>query len=259
MTTAHLTKRLRTEGPRKETSGKARRFYFFPAALLVFTATIISLLPSCAGLYRLNQDLPEEELKEADYIPPSFHWSPIEKSGGLAFYTRLPVISPRGSFAVHCVRINLASSGLALVTLPGSSSATGPEAADSKSRQPVLRLSSFAKKTGALVAVNTSPFASAHRLTGVHIASGRRYSPPQERYGALILSGSPAGGFTARIAESQTEEALAGADYAFGGFWQILKEGAVVEDFAIHHDARTAFGISDDSRTLYILAVEGSG
>ena len=249
MTTAHLTKRLRTEGPRKETSGKARRFYFFPAALLVFTATIISLLPSCAGLYRLNQDLPEEELKEADYIPPSFHWSPIEKSGGLAFYTRLPVISPRGSFAVHCVRINLASSGLARVTLPGSSPATGPEAADSKSRQPVLRLSSFAKKTGALVAVNTSPFASAHRLTGVHIASGRRYSPPQERYGALILSGSPAGGFTARIAESQTEEALAGADYAFGGFWQILKEGAVVEDFAIHHDARTAFGISDDSRT----------
>ena len=77
---------------------------------------------------------------------------------------------------------------------------------------------------------------------------------PHERYGALLFYADK----TACIIDAQTEELLLeNVRHAVGGFWTILRNGAVLPQKLHRRDSRTAVGIADNGRTLFVVAVEG--
>ena len=79
-------------------------------------------------------------------------------------------------------------------------------------------------------------------------------SMPHERYGALLFYADK----TARIIDAQTEDLLLeNVRHAVGGFWTILRNGTVLPQKLHRRDSRTAVGIADNGRTLFVVAVEG--
>ncbi len=117
---------------------------------------------------------------------------------------------------------------------------------------------SFAKKTGAYLAINASPFSypatrlsSKRTIEGAYIHSGVLASPVNSNYAALCFTKEK----KAFIVNEQTVENTQDAYYAFSGFWTIL-ENKTIYDFKDIKDARTAVGISEDGFMLYILTVE---
>ena len=65
------------------------------------------------------------------------------------------------------------------------------------------------------------------------------------------------GGCVARIFASQADGELEDFDYAFGGFFVVLREGLVCTEFIRRGDSRTGAGLSADGKTLILLVVEG--
>ena len=118
----------------------------------------------------------------------------------------------------------------------------------------------FARRTGAAVAVNMTPFAKTGDglvPVGIYINRGRQYSPPNARYGAVLFF--PGG--KAEIIPSQDEAASARirqAEFAFGGFWTVLENGEI-RGFPERRNSRTMLGLSRDGGTLFLLAAGRPG
>ena len=120
----------------------------------------------------------------------------------------------------------------------------------------------FLQDTGATVAVNANPFKAPltqllpHRsIVGLFINQGHLISPALSRYSALCFEKQGQLWIPSIISDQtlyppQTELAL-------GGFFTILQEGQMQRMRACSLDARTAMGISQDKRYLFILYVEG--
>ncbi len=215
MTVALRTKRLGTE-----TSGRLRRFYFFPALLFVLILPSLTVI-SCASVQL--QDATERNSWEqicpgADYTSVT-----VEKS------------DDRTALRYHVVRIDLTA--------------------------PTLRLLVNPHRKEAAVSCNTTPFRGGFfqkkQPLGIMQVQGKELSPPNARYDALVLQKTDSG-YRARIAHGQQLERTDNDTYAFGGYWQILKDGDVIRSFAQNRDARTACGISKDEKMLYLLVVEGN-
>jgi hypothetical protein len=118
----------------------------------------------------------------------------------------------------------------------------------------------FAAESGAQIVLNASPFAAPNGLlnkkrktVGMYIYEGKILSPPIEKYAALVFLQDN----TPLILASQSETLPDDARFAFGGFFQILKDREIIPFRATSYDSRTAIGISEDKNTLFILAVEG--
>lgn len=155
----------------------------------------------------------------------------------------------------HLVTIDLSDPELAIIAEPLSSETYGCTEAETTQ--------DFARRTGALVAINATPFsvpddkpfhATAERkLEGLFISDGVQFSDPKAQYGAL--------GFTqekrAFVMESQDFPLPEDAAFVFGGFWVILKDGEHYDSFKAIQDSRMAAGISADGMTLFLLCVEG--
>ncbi|MBQ0167535.1 MAG: phosphodiester glycosidase family protein [Treponema sp.] len=161
----------------------------------------------------------------------------------------------------HLVTVDLSDSSISLVSAPllAASSADSAESVCVTGET----TQSFAQRTGAIVAINATPFSipgnkplfmtSRRLFTGLVIEDGTQLSAPEERYGALGFTKDN----TAFIMESQTEPLPEDTVSVLGGFWIILKDGKHTDDFADIQNSRTAAGISADGKTLFLLSVEG--
>ena len=163
--------------------------------------------------------------------------------------------NPQLPLIVHIVKIDLLNPTVSVIT---------SEAALFKNNRGRLRgetTRDFALRHNTIVAFNAAPFKtrsllfSVYRtIVGIHITDFRRMSMPHERYGALLFYADK----TARIIDAQTEELLLeNVRHAVGGFWTILRNGAVLPQKLHRRDSRTAVGLADNERTLFVVAVEG--
>jgi hypothetical protein len=135
-----------------------------------------------------------------------------------------------------------------------------PEVMDESGIFDGKRTERFAAESGAQIVLNASPFTAPNGLlnkkrktVGIYVYEGEILSPPVEKYAALVFlqDNCPL------ILTSQGEPLPADVRFAFGGFFEILKDGEITPFFATSYDSRTAVGISEDKNTLFILAVEG--
>ncbi len=159
-------------------------------------------------------------------------------------HTLLP--DAAGGIKLNVVRINLAN-----VKIQGS------QPAEDKAGGIVFEeeyAEDLAERTGAVVAVNMTPFfreKKGCKPIGIYVNSGRMLSPPNERYAAILFYNEG----KAEIIESQNRNSIEGADFAFGGYWSILKDGRI-QDFPDVKDSRTAIGINETGSIIFILTAE---
>lgn len=263
MTTAHLTNRC---GAEQKASGRYQRLSVckMPRAQKPLSALLAVFCVFALVACTTSHTAATAAIDSASYLPNRIDWQPICNGADYAVY-----ISRSFPVRYHCVRLDLTVQGLTVTAFPATES-------DFKRRDgrrtPLFvgkRTGAFARQSGATIAINTSPFAGstgawdlhAHltrtrQIVGTHLIAGNELATPNSRYCALVLTRDEQG-FRARIIDNQSTEALDDADYAFGGFWTVLRAGEVLPFAVETHDSRTACGISDDGRTLYLLAVEG--
>ena len=112
----------------------------------------------------------------------------------------------------------------------------------------------FARNSGCQIVFNTTPFKKDGSPVGLIVQDGQLISPAQKKYAALCFYKEERG-YSARIFDSQMDVNLSSPapDYAFGGFWTILRDEKIHE-FIDRRDYRMAAGLSSDGRTMWILA-----
>lgn len=226
-----------------------------------FSLSFVFLLLGCASLARPELS-PEEEAAlypPASYVPEAFEWE--EVCTGISRFdfenSEIPLI-------YHAVRIDLTLAGVAG---PGRTLELVCSCNESTAQ--------FAARTQCAVAVNATPFTRSGQLAGIHKEAGVLLSGPVARYGAVAfkladvgvsragdgesgeLGQAGGGGCVARIFASQADEKLKDFEYAFGGFFVVLRDGLVCTEFIRRGDSRTGVGLSADGRILYFLVVEG--
>lgn len=208
--------------------------------------SFIFLFAGCVSLARPELSLEEESALYplASYVPETFEWE--EVCPGISRFdfenSEIPLI-------YHAVKIDL--------TLAGDA---GPgrtlELVCSCNESTAL----FAAHTKCAVAVNATPFTRSGQLAGIHKEAGQVLSQPVARYGAIAFKlGGNAGDcdYVARIFASQADKEIENFDYAFGGFFVVLKNGEVRTEFIRRTDSRSGAGLSADGKTLFLLVVEG--
>ena len=246
-----------------------RRFRFYIFQIFVFSLILASFsIQSCAT----NQtDSARENVANGQklYLPPEseIKWQKIENLDWVEYFfyenKNYPV-------RYHCVKINLASEKISIVTFPKSENDFSHKNGKKTDFFTGLTASQFSKKFNSAVTVNATPFGgrfksaklslltSTRRICGIHIAEKILLSEPIERYGAIVFSKNQnEAGYTAKILKNQKDEDFVDYDFAFGGFFQILSDSKKIGNFAKINDSRTAIGLSADGKTLYLLVVEG--
>lgn len=149
-------------------------------------------------------------------------------------------------------QINLDSQNIELKSYPKKSGWVKPKS-----------VKSFAKENSCFAAINANPFEQKLRLNpfskqkpiGIYIDSGTKYSPGVARYAAIAFyRNENRNGFYAKIFDEQTEteKTLESADFAFGGFWTILR-GKEIYNFKDIKDYRSAAGLSQDGKSLFLF------
>jgi hypothetical protein len=227
-------------------SAMLRKFFACFSLLFVF------LFAGCASLARPELSAEEEAVlyPVASYVPEAFEWE--EVSPGISRFdfenSEIPLI-------YHAVKIDL--------TLVGAAGPDDTLELVSGRRESATKSEStaqFAARTQCAVAVNATPFTRSGQLAGIHKEAGVLLSGPVARYGAIAfkLAGNDGDcGYVASIFESQVDGEIEDFDYAFGGFFVVLRDGLVCTEFIRRGDSRTGVGLSADGKTLYLLVVEG--
>lgn len=239
------------------------RFFFLAVSFYVLLAAL-----SCATNHAVVSVEDYTERPESLYVPSQsqIDWQDIENAEWAKYY-----FYENKSYPVryHCVKINLATENLSVITFPQSEADFTHKKGKPTNYFTGLTPAKFSKKYGPIVTINSAPFGgkngkwdviakvtSTRRICGVHIVEKVQLAPPASRYSALCLKKEEKG-YSGKIIRSQTEEAVAGFDYAFGGFFTILTDGKKDEFAWRSNDSRTAVGLSEDGKTLYLLVVEG--
>ena len=118
----------------------------------------------------------------------------------------------------------------------------------------------FARKNGCFAAINANPFDESSRLNplfsrrkpiGIYIDGFKEFSAPEKKYAAVAFFKEETG-YSAKIYDSQAEIPGKQAEFAFGGFWTILR-GEEIFSFKEIKDFRSAIGISEDGRKIYLF------
>lgn len=138
---------------------------------------------------------------------------------------------------LHLVRVDL-SSTLTLTHSSGEKS---------------LRVTDFAKETASQVAINANPFTSDKIPVGIWQSGDNVLSSGNAKYDALgfFMKNSK---LTPKIFPHQEIPPTENLILVVGGFWQILKNGIIV-DFKDIYDSRSAVGFND--KYMYFMIVEG--
>jgi hypothetical protein len=129
------------------------------------------------------------------------------------------------------------------------------------------RVSSFVRDNGLLAGINTVPFdpssareGEERRVVGIAVAGGRVIAPPVPRYDALVFYRD---GGAAIVNQGELEAALTSGEilHAAGGFHCLLRNGELTErareKAAGPRYARSAAGLSNEGRTLYLIVING--
>ncbi len=172
-------------------------------------------------------------------------WFQLEE--GLYWFSFRDVENP---LAIYVLRVDL-SLGIwePVFTSPGDSS--GWEMAG-------IRTSRFLQDEGCTAAVNGSPFepyryffpGRGQNLSGLYLWQGRLISSAIDELDAFVIGtdGIP-------VIKSQEEYPFP-AEYILGGFQRILKDGEFLSGSS-EKEPRTALGISQDNRYLYMFVADG--
>ncbi len=217
---------------------------------LILSALLTFPLFSC----RTTAVPPQEPLTEQELCNGSIQWETtafpeLEKS---TWKIQFPDTGDK--ITVHCFKINLESENIKIKTFPSTKD-------ELKATPAGIKVSEFSKMTDSQLAFNTTPFSCTFLRIGkktplgLTVSEKKEITPPLSRYGALGFFKNPEKGFRASIFQSQTDPGLSEADYAAGGFWQILKDGKE-QEFRQIRDARTAAGTDSTGKLLFILITE---
>lgn len=235
-----------------------KKFKILSTALtLIAIINLISCASTVTSFEGNDADFRAAQTFESNlYVPQNITWENLTPNGEISYFNfqneDMPVI-------YHCVKVDLSSGNIALTYSPDES--VKPAAKYSK-----IPTKTFAKNSNSIVAINftqfdTSIFSPNYKFVGIHRINKVNYSEPNERYSALCLnkiSEENSFRYEAAIIQNQTAESIENWDYAFGGFFQVLKDGEP-QSFKVHsYDSRTGVGISKDGSTLYILVAEGN-
>lgn len=236
-------------------------------ALFISLGAVLATL-SCASNHAVVSEAAYTEREQSLYVPAESEISWQEISGcpfaGYFFYENknYPV-------RYHCVKIDLASESLEIVTFPQSESDFAHKNGIRQTYFTGLRAGQFSKKYSPLIAVNSAPFGgkngrwdkiakitSTRSICGIHVADRHVLAPPRAPYSAICFTKTERG-FVGSIVKNQGGHDFSAYDFAFGGFYTILS-GGEKESFSWRsNDSRTAAGLSVDGTVLYLLVVEG--
>ncbi|MDR2143537.1 MAG: phosphodiester glycosidase family protein [Treponema sp.] len=232
-----------------------RGFLFFPLSFLLFSCATFSPVPSGKA----------PAASPGTVVP---EWLPFAagRTRGL-FLCAGKILEPRLEF--RALRVDLSSPELYILTSggPGDSCAVSGEGGGSGNggnarALPGVRVSRFAGRNGLLAAINATPFDTVTAREGVMlspagivVSGGRLISAPNGRFDALVFC---TGGGAAIVSQSGIA-GPEGIENAAGGFHRILGNGELTGralNSGSRH-ARSAAGLSDDARTLFLLVIDG--
>ena len=217
---------------------------------IFLAAGLVFLLCSCLSENHIFQPDPE-----AVFIPESFEWEEVEPGISYAKFE-----NPKIPLVYHIVQVDLSNPEFEIFEY------YEPQ----KKYDKAVLISELNKKQETLVMVNTAPFQYSNKLAlkfwwmpstykslGIHISEGKIKSEPMARYCALAFFRDSDGTYTTRIFDSQTEPEVPQADFAFGGFFTILRDDEIREFPANNYDSRNGCGVSEDGKTLWFMVAEG--
>lgn len=161
---------------------------------------------------------------------------------------------------VHILRIDLKSPKMKVVAYP---SVTDSDAVTDAGFLDGVMLSQFVWKSGAKIAINTSPYwintdftsnepSKKLKILGIHVAEKMQFSKPLEKYPAFVMYKTLLG-YRAKIVPNQEAEKFTDADFVFGGYFQILSGGKKITFLSENFDSRTAVGLTSSGDEIFIL------
>lgn len=210
----------------------------FKKIKLIFPLTAaLFLFPSCMTLsasYGQNSDCQKE-------APSTTALNSVSRQLPPPAFQVIKSYSPQAPYTI--VKVNLAGEGLHIIS--NFSQKTSKRAFSPKA---------FAKSTGSQLVINTTPFKKDGSPVGLIIEEGRLISQVNKKYAALAIY-KEGNAYSARIFDSQEEIDLNDSSLylASGGFWTILRDGKI-NDFIDHKDYRSAAGLTDDGKTLFLMS-----
>jgi exopolysaccharide biosynthesis protein len=181
--------------------------------------------------------------------------------------------------------VDLDHPALEIVVNGRSSMADGPHT-EGSGVIPGTTVSGFVRDYGCVAGINTNPFdrvsavvGEPRTIAGITLTEGFLAAPPDSRYDALVFYSD---GSSAIVGQADLDdEALAKVRNAVGGFFVVLRDGAIAERLLpqdaveelssgslqsklqatrqrrVARHPRSAAGLSADGRTLYLLAIDG--
>lgn len=239
-----------------------KRFVFKNFKVFVFIQFIF-LFASCATLKNVEQ---KEQIKQSEqsksvhsketFIPKNFEWNELYDGFSYIFFE-----NKEFPLRYHILKVDLTNPFLKISGYPFKNEQIH-EGLNGKTLS--KKLKSQNKNVDFQVIVNTSPFAgksgkwdlmahftSYRNIVGIHKVCGIEFSHPLKNYSALAFESDN----SAKIFKSQ-EEDFNDFPNVFGGFFKTSEKKEIYQ-FPEIHDSRTAVGVSEDGKTLFILIVEG--
>lgn len=172
-------------------------------------------------------------------------WKPV--FGGVCLTSRHELWpEPR---AIWAARVDLRAAGIHFLVTPprqpGASETAG------------MKTSTFLETYHCQLAINATPFYPVQdtegvpiHISGLSVYNGKMYSPPNKRYGALLIDRRN----HATIVRHPVN--VSAAYNAVGGYGLLLVNGKNVGKQDKYHP-RTAVGVSRDGRYLYLFVIDG--
>ena len=222
-------------------------------SIIVLFALLLSLFIGCASTNTeqtikldatkyISQNLP------IDYLcPDTLSWAPLKnKEKEIEGFSIIRHKLPEFRSSWTCIKADLNTEGLKIVASLNEE--------DLGNSPPLKHVKTFAKKNDAIVAVNATPWKNKeypNDAVGIVKINGVEYFPPYEGYCAIAFSENP---LRAHIYDTQIREELDKYNYAFGGFYQVLKDNKTI-NFGKTRRSRVAIGTNEDGSELYFFVI----
>jgi hypothetical protein len=228
-------------------------------AFSILIAFFTLLFLSCSSISPVS--VPTEKIAEKTDIPEHLipHWYPFASdiTPGLD-YCEENVQNPK--LQLWALRVDLTAPSLRFVV----NKKEPVNGVMKDSIIPSTKITSFVQQYDCLAGINTTPFSpvtgkegEARNIVGITISDGIVIAPPHPSYDGLVFYGD---GSAAIVNQAQLKD-LDQIDNAVGGFFRVLEKGVIAQRlqsgaYTARHP-RSAVGISEDGKTLYLLVIDG--
>ena len=216
--------------------GSEKKLRVFLIALRLVFAAVLFFLVSCVTFPNFSGSQLPEELPVYEQVGWKYAGDGIQRYDYKKF-----------KMDYHVIRIDL-SRNWKVVSYPQDEGWIKP-----------MSVSVFAKRNGCDVAINTNPFLFTSRVIwwskikpiGICRTDYKDVSSVHPSFCALAFY-EENGSLRAEIEDSQKELIKKNPVHAYGGFHTVLRNG-VIKEFERINDVRSAAGIADEGKTLYLL------